>query len=172
MPFELQNQYLINLVDWCSDERIRCHNVQQSTKYIAGLIFVGWGFRNKDFRALLQLWSEWLDLLNKSWNPLGVFKSSHIFLHLKTCAQKSFSQRSVNTANIPPLISGHDKSSWISGNERFDLWLLFPLSLLGMQLWWWNSTGVDWTQSGHTVDRSRPGQRTAQEGRTAGAYSR
>lgn len=48
--------------------------------------------------------------------------------------------------------------------ENFDLWLLFPLSLLGMQLWRWDSTGVDRTQSGHTVDRPRPGQRTAQKG--------
>lgn len=89
--------------------------------------------------------------------------------HFTYChsSEVTFDDRSRSTTFVVVVaIQAHVKKPWlISVSERWKLWPLTSLSsLLGMQLWRWDSTGVDWTNSGHTVDRPRPGQRTAQEG--------
>lgn len=158
----------------------RAHNIQLC-EYLWYVVLK----KKKSELCLLQLWFKeplmWGDL-QFVWviRPIlkiriYAFKRSECFPDLPISedfsychsSEVTFDDRSRSTTFVVVVaIQAHVKNPWlISVSERWKLWPLTSLSsLLGMQLWRWDSTGVDWTKSGHTVDRARPGQRTAQEG--------
>lgn len=86
-------------------------------------------------------------------------RSSHFPKTLFSITIVSRSKRTTSYSNTFQTLL--DICEWMVRTLTFDFSFL-SLSLPGMQLWRWDSIrGVDRTQSGHTVDRPRPGQRTA-----------